>query len=1774
MTDQIDTSVAPYYDDYDETDKFLKILFRPGFSVQARELNELQSQYQKQISRFADHVFANGSMVIPGSIVPDFNYKFVKLESNYTDGAAEDVSTTLDSFVGRYLQSSDGTLKAVVRSVAQASGSDPVTAYVDYVNQGGVDRDVTVFTDNDTLDLLDTDGTTKLREIDAVASSATGTGTAVHIKEGVYYVNEAFHLVLDQTLVVGKYTNTPSVSVGFTLTDTVVTPEDNADLLDNAVGTSNDSAPGAHRYKSDLVLTSKTLNTDGTELGSGESGNYVQLVKIISGSVVDIARTATYSEIESAAAKRTYETSGSFIIDPFTLSFEAHRKTDFFPGRYTEAQGGSYDKFVYILDKGQAYVNGFRTEKLASTYLDADRARTADHIKERNNVPTACDLGQYILADVAGGGLDAIPTIQEYPEIEIWDASAQVGTCRIRAVRHVSSATYRFYIFKIDMNATKTFIEDAKSLRYTDATYANFRANLEQVSSKAVIYDPVTAPAIFPIAYGPTKSVTDVSYTTTEAFDADAAGAPADFTIATGASNRTFINSNIIVLNISTGAVVSDANYTVTFGGSNTQATIDGAGITAGNRYRVFIDVQNASITDTTAFELRTKTLQNKVLSSVAAASEITLTVADALAVEVLDAAGNDVSYKYVLDTGQRDGFYDIAKIKLASGETQTGNLDITVLYFAHSDGDYFAANSYSADDYGTIQVYRAANGTRYDLTNCLDFRPTIATDGTFTGAGSVAGNNVSPNTLFTADVEYYLGRYDLIVLNPDGNFQVITGEPDDFPQKPNNTTDGIVLHEVKVPAYTYDVVSIRSKALEYRRYTMRDVADLEQRLENVEYYTALNLLEKNTSDIDILDGSGNSKFKNGFLVDNFSNQSSGDIDDIGYIFSTDLNFGEGHAEVSTKNVMLGSDAGNSSNVTIHSNGIVTLPYTEEAWAAQTQATTDISVNPYAAYFWRGTLTLTPTSDVWFSTIFAPDIIVDGGVIDNVGNRNIGTVWNNWQSIWSGTDFEVTGVEAERVREWKGGSEERSLILHRQEVRQQWHAARDLGIDVTSPGVWSRIPDGIAGIDRGRFRWVQEETTTIARTTTDIQQRTGVRTFVRNSVQRQVVDNRVVSRAAVPWMRARRVTFRAEGLKPETKYWVYFDDVDVSEHSAQTGPDTTRAKGTFLVTNDAGIVEGYFDIPNTPAQRFRTGTRTLKLYNVGDASDDSGDAIAEANYFAEGTIQTNQRTIRSTRVRSLISQNVQENRTDTDVSENRITQRNVLTGWVDPLAQSFLTNQSGGSFLTSIEVAFTAKDDNIPVTLQLRNMENGFPGNEVLPFGEVTLYPASVTADSSGVTWTKFTFPAPVYIQQEVEYCFALVSNSNKYRVRIAKMGEKDLSTGTYISKQPYMGVFFKSQNGTTWSPDQEADMTFRINRAQFTSLSGSLRAIPNVPTYEDGFEADPFEILVSDPFEALNGSQHLKVFHPNHDMYPGNSVTITVPDANTVTFGGIDVQADLDGNTYPVAKVINNDEYYIDLSGQAITATDSGRFGGDSIKLTSNVAYDILQLNATNLTVPKTTLLPKIKTTDHNTIVSRAIDTSFFNTQFNQNIYFDSTRSLIEGQADFQLDVDFTSAQDNLSPVIDLERLSGFFSRNRINDIDNSAENLNFDTWVTYESDTNDTSSSFARYISKTVTLVNPANSLHVFLDVNRRFGGTVEVWYKALGLDDAGTIDDVDWTEMTANTYPSISTIVGEYKEYDWKVESLDEYITFKVKVVLKSDNTASAPSVMNFRAIATTE
>ena len=127
MPSKTDFNVSPYFDDYTEDKKFHRVMYRPAFAVQARELTTQQSILQNQIESFGDHMFKHGAMVIPGQINIDINYFAVKLTS---------FNGTLSNYEGNTVTGGSSGVVASVVGVVATDGTDPDTLFVKYKNSG------------------------------------------------------------------------------------------------------------------------------------------------------------------------------------------------------------------------------------------------------------------------------------------------------------------------------------------------------------------------------------------------------------------------------------------------------------------------------------------------------------------------------------------------------------------------------------------------------------------------------------------------------------------------------------------------------------------------------------------------------------------------------------------------------------------------------------------------------------------------------------------------------------------------------------------------------------------------------------------------------------------------------------------------------------------------------------------------------------------------------------------------------------------------------------------------------------------------------------------------------------------------------------------------------------------------------------------------------------------------------------------------------------------------------------------------------------------------------------------------------------------------------------------------------------------------------------------------------------------------------------------------------------------------------------------------------
>ena len=322
-----DLNVSPYYDDYDPTDKFHRVLFRPGFAVQARELTTLQSILQNQVEKHGRHFFKEGSMVIP-QISFDIRYYAVKLQANYN---ANPISGYLADYVDGIITGGTSGVTARVVGYADATTTDEPTLYVKYIGSatntanatgsvGATTAGVTnrfVNGESISVDKAISGGSITSGNLSAtlLTSGATETGSSAAIEEGVYFIRGNFVKVDAQRIVLDKYTNTPSYRIGLTITESLVTPESDTTLLDNATGSTNVNAKGAHRLKIDLTLAKLPL-------GSADDENFVELMRVKNGSVQKIVDKTDYNVFQENIARRTFDESGNYTVRPYNIEIK------------------------------------------------------------------------------------------------------------------------------------------------------------------------------------------------------------------------------------------------------------------------------------------------------------------------------------------------------------------------------------------------------------------------------------------------------------------------------------------------------------------------------------------------------------------------------------------------------------------------------------------------------------------------------------------------------------------------------------------------------------------------------------------------------------------------------------------------------------------------------------------------------------------------------------------------------------------------------------------------------------------------------------------------------------------------------------------------------------------------------------------------------------------------------------------------------------------------------------------------------------------------------------------------------------------------------------------------------------------------------------------------------------------------------------------------------------------------------------------------------------
>ena len=452
-------------------------------------------------------------------------------------------------------------------------------------------------------------------------------------------------------------------------------------------------------------------------------------------------------------------------------------------------------------------------------------------------------------------------------------------------------------------------------------------------------------------------------------------------------------------------------------------------------------------------------------------------------------------------------------------------------------------------------------------------------------------------------------------------------------------------------------------------------------------------------------------------------------------------------------------------------------------------------------------------------------------------------------------------------------------------------------------------------------------------------------------------------------------------------------------------------------------------------------------------------------------------------------------------------------------------------------------------------------------------------ASTDGTTATKFSFPSPVYLQENTEYCFVLLANSNNYTAYVGRLGEKVLGSDRTISQQPYAGVMFKSQNGSTWTAEQNEDIKFKIKRAEFKNVTGTATLCN---------ESLPAKTLKNNPIRTLSDSSAiLRVSHPNHGMH-GTSNNVTI--AGVPTGGALNgLSADQINGTYTQISNVTLDSYDINpthnssYSGSIVNPNQTGDIGSNAVTATQNRLYDVLNLSLQTMTVPGTSVGYNIRPTTGRSINGNETEFSLtgssspVNVIANDNIYFTSPRLVasqinetneMTGSKSLFVNCVMQTNNTKVSPVIDLQRVSAFTIQNRLNQPTSSD--------VNYVADTENVGTSTAAvYLTKPVVLENPTTALDVRLTSNVRSSSSVEVYFRTSSSDEVRNIDDLGWIPFNGTGREDTIITPAEdnttFKEYKYSASGLNEFTAFEIKIVMKGTNSSYPPVIRDMRGIA---
>jgi len=885
---------------------------------------------------------------------------------------------------------------------------------------------------------------------------------------------------------------------------------------------------------------------------------------------------------------------------------------------------------------------------------------------------------------------------------------------------------------------------------------------------------------------------------------------------------------------------------------------------------------------------------------------------------------------RFTLDNGQRKHYYDFGRIvRENSSREPSGRLTIVFDYFDFDSTDYgdiISTNSYPLNLYGTkIPSYDNIRNT-----DIIDIRPKVTaydpnasslSPFDFTSRYFYTGQNnptqiIASNENFIFDYDFYLPRTDKLTLSKDGTFNLVLGDPSQTPVFPSLSSEVLDVAAIVSSPYVYDVTKdVKIILTDNRRYTMSDLRTIENRVSNLEYYTSLSLLETNTQNLLIEDENGFNRFKTGFFVDDFSGYLLSNLENVTYgalISNNELSATKHEDKINlslfyTNNTTPISEINisdtTSTNIKRTGNSL-SLNYSEVTQFSQPFASKVTNINPFNIITWQGFTELTPSRDVW-STSVSKRVNARGR-----GRSRVETTTTDIPYIRT-RNINFTAVRLKPNTRFKLLFDSRTLSKTENSAQSSAFPKLLEISNVTGTfqvGEVADITDSSGNIicsfkicqPNHKSGPIDAPTLTFAQN--PYNPSVGISSQYGNQSTLLNIDTLSLSRNDI------------------SGYWG-----NIQQGNGITGR-TSKAVATVLdvrlITNEEGVLIGSVWIKEE--DQFRTGNTNLEL-NLYSPTPKVPGEIADSSTSAVFT------------------------------SNGTKTTTTTFT-YYDPLAQTFEVSETNGIIPTSVDVYFYSKDSSLPVTLEIREVSFGTPGgsDKVIPGLRKTLSSSQVKKSSDASVATTFTFDNLVKLNGNAEYALVLTTDSDAYQVWISSVGDEDISTinsstinKIFINKQPSLGTLFKSQNGTTWVPSPIEDLKFTLKKANFTPSSGTVKfynSTVETRSIENKLPNNPITAISSTSSDLSDG-RHILIFHPNHGMYSSNNkveitgaVTDSLPSTLTVSYastasGPISVASTSIFTTFEGSNVSPSNPGYIQIGNEII------KFEGFSVNQLINIS-------------------------------------------------------------------------------------------------------------------------------------------------------------------------------------------------------------------------------------------